>query len=195
MKNTRVRYIVKIGLLSALSVIVMLFEFPLVFIAPSFYELDLSEAVIMMGSFAMGPLAAVLMELIKNVLTILINGTTTGFVGEFANFVTGCCLTVPAALVYKYRKSLKGALVGMAIGIVSLAMVGGLINYYIMLPMYSAFIPLDAIIDAGAAITGFIHNKFTFVLFAVVPFNIVKGILCSIIALLLYKRLSKILHI
>lgn len=195
MKNTRVRYIVKIGLLSALSVIVMLFEFPLVFIAPSFYELDLSEAVIMMGGFAMGPLAAAIMEFVKNVLNVLINGTTTGFVGEFANFVTGCCLTVPAAIVYKYRKSLKGALVGMAIGIVSLAIVGGLINYYIMLPMYSSFMPLDAIIDAGAAITGFIRDKFTFVLFAVVPFNIVKGLLCSIIALLLYKRLSKILHL
>ena len=145
MKNLRVKYIVKIGLLSALSVIVMLFEFPLVFIAPSFYELDLSEAVIMMGGFAMGPLAAALMELVKNVLNILINGTTTGFVGEFANFITGCCLTVPAALVYKYRKSLKGALVGMAIGIVSLAVVGGLINYYVMLPMYSAFMPLVAV--------------------------------------------------
>lgn len=195
MKNTRVRYIVKIGLLSALSVIVMLFEFPLVFIAPSFYELDLSEAVIMMGGFAMGPLAAAIMEFVKNVLNVLINGTTTGFVGEFANFVTGCCLTIPAAIVYKYRKSLKGALVGMAIGIVSLAVVGGLINYYIMLPMYSSFMPLDAIIDAGAAVTGFIRDKFTFVLFAVVPFNIVKGLLCSIIALLLYKRLSKILHL
>lgn len=195
MKNTKVKYIVKIALLSALSVVIMLLEFPLVFVAPSFYELDLSEAVIMMGGFAMGPLAAALMELIKNVLNILINGTTTGFVGEFANFITGCCLTVPAALVYKYRKSLKGALVGMAIGIVSLAVVGGLINYYVMLPMYSAFMPLDAIIDAGAKVTGFIHDKFTFVLFAVVPFNIVKGILCSVIALLLYKRLSKILHI
>ncbi len=195
MKNTRVRYIVKIGLLSALSVLVMLFEFPIVFIAPSFYELDLSESVIMMGGFAMGPLAALIMEFVKNVLNILINGTTTGFVGEFANFVTGCCLTVPAALVYKYRKSLKGALVGMAIGIVSLAIVGGLINYYIMLPMYSAFMPLDSIIAAGAAVTGFIHDKATFVLFAVVPFNIVKGLLCSGIALLLYKRLSKILHL
>ena len=195
MKNTRVRYIVKIGLLSALSVLVMLFEFPMVFIAPSFYELDLSESVIMMGGFAMGPLAALIMEFVKNVLNILINGTTTGFVGEFANFVTGCCLTVPAALVYKYRKSLKGALVGMVIGIVSLAIVGGLINYYIMLPMYSAFMPLDSIIAAGAAVTGFIHDKATFVLFAVVPFNIVKGLLCSGIALLLYKRLSKILHL
>ena len=195
MKNTRVSYIVKIGVLSALSVIVMLFEFPLVFIAPSFYELDLSEAIIMMGGFAMGPLAALLMELVKNLLNILINGTTTGFVGEFANFVTGCCLTVPAALIYKYRKSLKGALVGMAVGIVSLAIVGGLINYYIMLPMYSAFMPLDTIIAAGAAVTGFIHDKMTFVLFAVVPFNIVKGLLCSGIALLLYKRLSKILHL
>ncbi len=195
MKNTKVKYIVKIALLSALAVVIMLLEFPLVFIAPDFYELDLSEAVILMGGFALGPMAAALMEFVKNVLNILINGTSTGFVGELANFVTGCCLTVPAALLYKYRKSIKGALLGMALGIVSLAVAGGLINYFIMLPMYSAFIPLDAIIDAGAAITGFIHDKFTFVLFAVVPFNIIKGVLCSVISLLLYKRLSKILHL
>ncbi len=195
MKNTKVKYIVKIALLSALAVVIMLLEFPLVFIAPDFYELDLSEAVILMGGFALGPMAAALMEFVKNVLNILINGTSTGFVGELANFVTGCCLTVPAALLYKYRKSIKGALLGMALGIVSLAVAGGLINYFIMLPMYSAFMPLDAIIDAGAAITGFIHDKFTFVLFAVVPFNIIKGVLCSVISLLLYKRLSKILHL
>ena len=194
MKNTKVKYIVKIALLSALSVVIMLLEFPLVFVAPSFYELDLSESVILMGGFALGPVAAAIMEFIKNVLNILINGTTTGFVGEFANFATGCCLTVPASLIYKYRKSLKGALVGMAVGIVSLAIAGGLVNYFIMLPMYSAFMPIEDIISAGAAITGFIHDKVTFVLFAVVPFNLIKGILCSIVCLLLYKRLSKILH-
>lgn len=194
MKNTKVKYIVKIALLSALSVVIMLLEFPLAFVAPSFYELDLSESVILMGGFALGPLAAAIMEFVKNALNILINGTSTGFVGEFANFVTGCCLTVPAALIYKYRKSIKGALVGMAVGIVSLAIVGGLINYFIMLPMYSAFMPIEDIINAGAAITGFIHDKLTFVLFAVVPFNLVKGVLCSAVCLLLYKRLSKILH-
>lgn len=194
MKNTKVKYIVKIALLSALSVVIMLLEFPLAFVAPSFYELDLSESVILMGGFALGPLAAAIMEFVKNALNILINGTSTGFVGEFANFVTGCCLTVPASLIYKYRKSIKSALVGMAVGIVSLAVAGGLINYFIMLPMYSAFMPMEDIINAGAAITGFIHDRLTFVLFAVVPFNLIKGVLCSAVCLVLYKRLSKILH-
>ena len=189
------RYTVKIALLSALSVVIMLLEFPLVFVAPDFYKLDLSEAVIHMGGFALGPMAAVIMELVNNVLNILINGTTTGFVGELANFITGCCLTVPAALIYKYKKSIKGALLGMLTGVVSLAIAGGLINYFVMLPLYSAIIPIDVIIEAGAAITGFINNKFTFVLFAVVPFNIIKGVLCSLISLVLYKRLSKILHL
>jgi len=194
MKNTKVKYIVKIAILSALAVVIMLFEFPILFIAPGFYKLDLSEAVIMMGGFALGPVSAVIMELVKNILNIFINGTSTGFVGEFANFATGCCLTVPAALIYKYNKNIKGALVGMAVGTVSIAVAGGLINYFIMLPMYSAFMPLDAIIAAGKAITGLINDKFTFVAFAVVPFNFVKGLLCSAICLLLYKRLSKILH-
>ncbi len=194
MKNKKIKYSVKIALLSALSVVVMLFEFPLPFIAPSFYELDLSESVILMGGFALGPAAAAIMEFVKNVLNIIINGTTTGFVGEFANFATGCCLTVPAALIYKYKKNFKGALLGMVVGIISLAIAGGLVNYFIMLPMYSKFMPLDEIIAAGAAITKIIKDKFTFVLFAVVPFNLLKGAFCSVISILLYKRVSKLLH-
>lgn len=194
MKKTNLKYTVKIALLSAIAVVVMFFEFPIVFIAPNFYKLDLSEAVILMGGFALGPLAAVLMELLKNILNLFLDGTTTGFVGEFANFVTGCCLTLPAALIYKYKKNIKGALLGMLIGTLSLGIMGGLINYFVMLPMYSAFMPLETIIELGSNITKFIHDKFTFVLFAVVPFNLVKGILCSLISLLLYKRLSKILH-
>ncbi|MBQ8741823.1 MAG: ECF transporter S component [Clostridia bacterium] len=194
MKNSKLKYSVKIAILSALAVVIMLFEFPLLFVAPGFYELDLSESVILMGGFALGPIAAAIMELVKNVLNLLINGTTTGFVGELANFVTGCCLTVPAALIYKYHKNIKGALVGMLVGIVSIGIAGGLINYFVMLPMYSAFMPLEQIIAAGKSITGIINDKFTFVLFAVVPFNFIKGILCSLISLILYKRLSRLLH-
>ena len=194
MKNSKIKYTVKIALLAAIAVIVMFFEFPIIFIAPDFYKLDLSEAVILMGGFALGPLSAVIMEFVKNVLNIFLDGTTTGFVGEFANFVTGCCFTVPAALIYKYKKNIRGALLGMAVGIISIGLVGGLINYFVMLPMYSAFLPLDTIISLGSDITKFIHDKFTFVLFAVVPFNMVKGVLCSVISLLLYKKLSRILH-
>ena len=186
----------KIAILPAISAIVMLFEFPLPF-APSFYELDLSEAVILMGGFAMGPLAAAIMELLKNLLNLLLNGTSTAGVGELANFVMGCALVVPASLIYKYRKTLKGAIIGLVTGTLSLVVIGCIMNYFVMIPAYVALahFPLEAILSMGAEANGMVNSLGTLVLFAVAPFNLVKGVACSLINLLLYKRLSKILHI
>ena len=186
----------KIAILTAISAIVMLFEFPLPF-APSFYELDLSEAVILMGGFAMGPLAAAIMALLKNLLNLLLNGTITAGVGELANFVMGCALVVPASLIYKYRKTLKGAIIGLVTGTLSLVVIGCIMNYFVMIPAYVALahFPLEAILSMGAEANGMVNSLGTLVLFAVAPFNLVKGVACSLINLLLYKRLSKILHI
>jgi len=186
----------KIAILTAISAIIMLFEFPLPF-APSFYELDLSEAVILMGGFAMGPLAAAIMELLKNLLNLLLNGTITAGVGELANFVMGCALVVPASLIYQYRKTLKSAIIGLVTGTLSLVVIGCVMNYFVMIPAYVALahFPLEAILSMGAEANDMVNSLGTLVLFAVAPFNLVKGVACSLINLLLYKRLSKILHI
>ena len=185
----------KIAILTAISAIIMLFEFPLPF-APSFYELDLSEAVILMGGFAMGPVAAAVIELLKNLINLLLNGTSTAFIGEFANFVTGCSFVVPASILYKYCKNRKGALISLSVGTVSLAAVGSLMNYFVLIPAFSEFykLPLDSIIGMGSAVNPLVGDLKTLVVFAVAPFNLVKGVLCSVINLLLYKRLSPILH-
>ncbi len=186
----------KIAILTAISAIIMLFEFPLPF-APGFYELDLSEAVILMGGFAMGPLSAVVMELLKNILNLCINGTITAGVGELANFVMGCALVVPASIIYKYKKSLKGAIIALITGIFSLVIIGCFVNYFIMIPAYVklAHFPMDAIISMGSEANSNVSSLETLIIFAVAPFNLVKGVACSVINLLLYKRLSKILHI
>ncbi|MBE6612416.1 MAG: ECF transporter S component [Ruminococcaceae bacterium] len=191
-----VRNMTKIAILTAISAIIMLFEFPLPF-APSFYELDLSEAVILMGGFAMGPLAAAIMELLKNLLNLLLNGTITAGVGELANFAMGCALVVPASLIYKNKKSFQGAVIGLLVGILSLVAVGCVLNYFVMIPAYVALahFPLEAILQMGADANSRVNSLATLVIFAVAPFNLVKGVLCSLINLLLYKRLSKILHI
>ena len=196
-RGNALRYIIKIAILSAIAAVVMLFEFPLPFLAPSFYELDLSEAVIMMGSFAIGPIAGVIMELLKNLLNIVFNGTTTAYVGEFANFVTGCAFILPAAFIYKYNKTIKGAIVGMTIGAISLAAVGGILNYFILVPAFSSLygMPIEAIVGMATKINPLITNLKTMIVFAVAPFNLLKGIVCSVISLILYKRISKILHI
>lgn len=189
-------YVVKIAILSALAAVIMLFEFPLPF-APAFYKLDLSEVVILMGGFAMGPIAAAVIELIKNLVNILLNGTSTAFIGEFANFLTGCALVVPAAIIYKYKKSLKGAIAALAVGTLSLALAGSLLNYFVLIPAFVEFykMPLDKIVEAGSAVNPLVSDLKTLIVFAVAPFNIVKGFLCSLLNLLLYKRVSKVLHV
>lgn len=194
--SLRIHYIVKIAVLTAIAAVIMLFEFPLPF-APGFYKLDLSETVILMGGFAMGPVAAVLMELLKNLINILLNGTSTAYIGEFANFVIGCALVVPASLIYKYHKSMKGAIVSLAVGIVTLAVAGALMNYFVLIPAFSKFygLPIESIIGAGSVVNPLVSDLKTLVVFAVAPFNLVKGILCGGLNLLLYKRLSKVLHI
>jgi len=191
-----IRNMTKIAILTAISAIIMLFEFPLPF-APSFYELDLSEAVILMGGFAMGPLSAAIMELLKNLLNLCINGTITAGVGELANFVMGCALVVPASLIYKYKKSFKGALIALSTGIVSLVIIGCFVNYYIMIPAYVklASFPLEAILSMAKEANSMAGTLETMIIFAVAPFNFIKGVACAVINLLLYKRLSKILHI
>ncbi len=195
-QNSSLKYIVKIGVLSAVAVILMLFDMPLWF-APSFYKIDFSELPILLGGFALGPLAAVLMELIKNLLNLLINGTTTAFVGEFANFVTGCAFVLPAALIYKHKKSHKTAILGLAVGTVGLVIVGALINYFVLIPAFSSLygLPIDQIVAMGTAVNAAITDLKSLIVFAVVPFNLIKALVCSLLSLLLYKRLSKILHI
>ncbi len=195
MKNQKIKYITKISVLSAIAAILMLFEFPLPF-APSFYELDLSEIAVLIAGFALGPMAGVLTEALKIILNLIINGTDTAFVGEIANFFIGISFVLPASIVYKHKKTLSGAIIGMIVGTVTLAIIGALINYFIMIPAYSHFfkLPLDVIIGMGTKINPNINSLLTLILFATVPFNLLKGVVCSLVTALIYKRVSPILH-
>lgn len=188
--------ITKIAVLTAIASVMMLFEIPLWF-APGFYKLDLSELVILMGGFALGPGAAILIEFLKNLINTLLNGTTTAYIGEFANFITGCAFVVPAALIYKYHKNKKGAIISMIVGSLSLALIGSLLNYFVLIPAFSRFynLPIENIIGMGAAVNPLVSDLKTLVIFAVAPFNLVKGVICSVFSLILYKHVSKILHI
>lgn len=188
-----VRTTVKIGMLAAISVVLMLFEIPLPF-APSFYEIDFSEVPVLIGAFAMGPVAGAAIELVKILLNLVITGTDTAGVGELANFITGCSLCLPAAIIYKRKKTRKGAMIGMVAGTALMVVIGCLINAYVMLPAYSAAfnLPIDALVQMGTAINPNITNLNTFVIFAVAPFNLLKAVLVSLIVLLIYKKISPI---
>ena len=187
--------IAQIGVLSAIATVLMLVEIPLWF-APGFYKIDLSDIPVLIGSFAIGPLAGVIIELIKNLLHMLLNGTTTGGIGEFSNFLIGCSMVVPSAIIYRHRKTRKYAMIGMSVGTVSLIIVGSLLNAFVLLPVYASVfhMPIDALVGMGTAVNHAINNLTTFVLFAVAPFNLLKGIMVSVITLMVYKKVSPILH-
>lgn len=186
--------VVLMGMFSGLGAVLMLFEIPLPFIAPSFYGLDLAEVPMLVGTFALGPVAGVVMEVVKILIKLLLKPTSTGFVGEFANLVIGAALIVPAGVIYRYNKTKKGAAIGMAAGAVSMAVVGVIVNALVMLPFYSNFMPLENIIAAGAAINPAVGSVWTFAIICVGPFNIVKGVIVSLITALVYKRISVIIH-
>ena len=186
--------LVLMGMFGALAAVLMLFEFPLVFIAPSFYGLDLSEVPVLVGAFSMGPAAGVIIEFVKILIKLVMKPTTTGFVGEMANFVIGCSLVVPAAMVYHTKKSKKSAIYGMMIGTIVMAVAGVVINAVVMLPFYSKIMPLESIIALGAAINPAVSNIWTFAIICVGPFNVIKGIVVSVVTSLVYKRISNLIH-
>jgi riboflavin transporter FmnP len=195
MKQRSVQWLVKVAVLGALATVLMLVEFPIMFLAPNFYKLDFSEIPVVVGAFALGPMAGVAIEAIKVFLNFAVEGTQTAGVGEIANFLIGCAYVVPAAIFYTLRKSRKSAVLGMAVGTLSVAAVGAVLNAYVLLPAYAyAFqAPIEAFIAMGTAVNPAITDLTTFILFAVVPFNLVKGLMISVIVFVIYKRVSPLL--
>lgn len=182
------------GMLGALAAVLMLFEVPLPFIAPSFYGLDLSEVPILVGTFALGPMAGAVMEVVKILIKLVLKPTSTGFVGEFANLVFGCSMVLPAGLIYRFHKTKKSAMIAMAAGTLIMAAVGIVGNALVMIPFYANFMPLENILAAGAAINPAVGNVWTFAAFCVGPFNVIKGFVVSVITALVYKRVSVMIH-
>ena len=194
-KTSRVQWIAKVSVLGALAFILMLFEIPLPF-APSFYKLGFDEVIVLLGGFALGPLAGAAVETLKIILNLVFQGTDTAFVGEFSNLLIGLSLVLPSAFIYKKNKTMKGAWIALMIGVVSMALMGCLANYFIALPAYSYFykLPMEVIVGMGTAIPPLVKDTFTFVLFMTLPFNIVKGVVVALLTCVLYKRVSPLLH-
>ena len=187
-------YITYTAVFACLAAVLMLIEIPL-FFAPSFYKLDLSEIPILICTFYLGPVAGVAAELVKVLVKLLLKGTSTAFVGDYANFVVGCAFVLPASLVYHTRPGKKSALIGMLVGTLVLTVVGSTFNALYLLPKFAElFIPMETIIGMGTKVNSHITSVSTLVLFAVVPFNLLKGLVVSGLTFLLYKRISPILH-
>ena len=183
------------SLLSAMAVVLMLVNFPLP-IFPSFYQIDLSDVPVLVGGFLMGPMLAVLIQGIKVLLNFVIKGSMTAGVGDLANFLIGASWVYIAAIFYKKHKNKKSALLGLLLGSLVMVVVACLLNYFVLLPAYSKFmgLELDTIINMGSAIVPFINSKFTFVMFATLPFNILKATIVALVVTYAYKPISVLLN-
>ena len=186
------RKLTMVGMFSAIAAILMIFEFPLPF-APAFYKLDFSEIPVLITAFAFGPVAGVMVEFCKIVLNLLMDSTTTAFVGELANFMVGCSFILPASIIYLHKKNRKSAITGCIVGTICLTVFGTSFNAIYLVPKFAELygMPLDAIIGMGTAINPAITDITTLVLFAVAPLNILKGVSVSVITMLVYKKLSR----
>ncbi len=192
-KVSPARRVAIIGVCSALAAILHMLDFSLPFLAPEFYKLDFSELPVMLCGFYLGPSAVVACEGLKILLKLIMKGTSTAFVGDFANFVTGCSLVLPAVIVYHISKTRKSAVWGLVTGTLILTVFGSAFNAIYLLPKFSQLfkLPLDTIVGMGSAINGNINSVSTFVLFAVAPLNLLKGFVISALTLLLYKKVAR----
>lgn len=175
-QNKNLNKFIKISLLGAIAVVLMYFDFPIPFLPFPWLKIDLSDIPALMGAFAFGPMAGIVVELLKNLLILIVKGTGTGFVGEIANFIVGVSLVAPAAWVYHRNKSRKNALLGMILGTLSIEIIGILANVYLLLPAFRMNMVKEELIQ--------------YVTMGLLPFNGVKAILVCGITYILYKRVS-----
>ena len=182
-----------IGICAAIATVLHMLDFPLLFLAPEFYKLDFSELPVMLCGFYLGPTATVVCEALKILLKLLFKGTSTAFVGDFANFAVGCSLVLPATMIYHIRKTRGFAIWGLAVGTTVLTVFGSAFNAVYLLPKFAQLygIELESIVAMGNSINGGITSVSSFVLLAVAPLNLIKGISVSVLTMLLYKRVAR----
>lgn len=186
----RTRAAAMTAMLAAVSYILAFIEFP-VPLSPAFARMDLSDFPALIGAFAFGPVCGIMVELVKNSLQLL--STSTGGVGELANFIIGASYVGTAGLIYKRHKTKKRAWTACAAGSLVMAAAAAIANYFILLPMFEMFMPLEQVIASFAAFVPFIRTKLDVVLFNAFPFNLLKGLLIGSFTMMVYKRLAPLL--
>lgn len=185
-----VRTVTMTALLAAIAYIMAFFEFP-VPLSPSFARMDLSDLPGLIGAFAYGPMTGVLIELIKNMLQLF--STSTGGIGELANFLMGASYVLTAGFLYKYRKTKKMALIACIAASIVMGVTAALANYFILLPLFETFMPLVQLIVSFGEFLPFIKTKLDIVLYNAFPFNMIKGLVISAITMVIYKKLTPVL--
>lgn len=183
---------VKVGILAAMSFVLMFIQFPIP-IAPPFMKVDLADVPALIGGFAMGPVYGVIIQLIKNLLNL--SKTSTAGVGELSNFIVGAAFVYVSATMYHKKKTKKTAIKAMIVGMLVMTALATLSNTFIIFPLYAKAMgqDLQAFVDMVGKTNGLVTSYPTLMLLSVAPFNIIKGTIEIIVTDLLYKRVSGIL--
>jgi riboflavin transporter FmnP len=187
---SKTRKLTAAAILAAAAYLLAFLEFP-VPLTPAFARMDLSDLPALIGAFAFGPVTGVMVELVKNLLGLMTS--STGGVGELANFLMGASYVFTAGAVYKHHKTKRMALVGGVTGSIAMGIMAAITNYFILLPMFEQFMPLEDIIAAFGEFIPFIHTKMDVVLFNAFPFNVMKGLVITAVTMLVYKQISPVL--
>lgn len=186
----QVRMLTMTAALAAVACILAFFEFP-VPLSPSFARMDISDYPALIGAFAFGPLCGVFVELVKNALQLL--SSSTGGVGELANFLMGASYAAVAGFIYKYNKTKKGAGLACILGSFAMGIAAAVANYFILLPLFETFMPLDQLIASFGEFLPFIKTKLDIVLYNAFPFNLLKGLVIGGFTMLTYKQIRPVL--
>ncbi len=182
MKAMNLRKFVIIGMFSSIAYILMLLDFPFPTF-PAFLKVDFSDIPALLAAIIFGPMAGIIVELVKNVLDFVLTGSETGIpIGNMANFIAGVAFVLPAYFVYKKMTNKKGLILGLAISTVFMAVLMSVMNYFIILPAYMIFA------DWGTMAADEVRKLVTF---SILPFNILKGILVTAAFLLLFGKLQR----
>lgn len=177
----------RIALLSAIGLVLQRLDMPLPFLPP-WLKIDFAEIPVLVGAFAMGPMAGILIELVKNLVSLLFS--TTAGVGELANFIMGIAFVVPASMIYRQHRTKKRAVIGLGVGTLALTVVGVLLNYYLLMPFYIEIMfkgSTEALINIAFSINENMNSLWMICVWGVVPFNLIKGAVLSMVMILLYK--------
>lgn len=192
MQKQDIRNIAVTAIMGAIGFVLMMLEFPISFLIPSFIKFDFSELPALITAFSLGPWWGVLVCFIKNALHLFV-GTTAG-VGELSNFVLGAIFVYAAGVVYKKNKTRRGALIGALVGAALMAVISVATNYFFVYPIYAKMlIPMDAIVGMYSTILPFVDNLLEALLIFNLPFNLAKGLIDAAVCFLIYKKLSPIL--
>ena len=189
-KTINIKSLTTIAMLAAISAILMFLSFSIP-LFPAFLKLDFSEIPALIASVSLGPFAGILVVFIKNLINLLF--TSSGGVGELANFLIGSFFVFSAGLVYQKHKTRKGAIAGLIAGTITMSIVGTIANYYILMPMYSLIMPIDAIMNMFKSINPYADTMLKIMFMTIAPFNLLKGTIVSLITFLIYKKLSPII--